>query len=492
MKPDVKTFAAIGIGLAAALGVGLAIASSTSTPAPPGGSPWLLTQGHRYKVTLSAGTGAANFSTLNPSAILSIPNVSYVANSLQLSGGGAGSFQAFASYLIDYTGPTQNEPASVFLIGAGGAVDVTLQDLGLSPSQTATATGPSSSTAIPPGATSPGGPTTGPFGGYGPPYQPPASGGAGGTAPPAGSTPTSSTPTLGPAPTNPPTTSPTPATPTPPNYAQTPTGSPGSWQPATSAPFLWGARWTMTPDQVSAFVASTGGTGNPLDMSNPKAARASFEQTLLLQRVQGILQSRVFFVWAPGDAVPTDWPPDDAHIADGYHVEIVYGIGYATATASIPNPPALAPATLQNQVGLRMTGFWTQTQGPGQTLTRGDIFYYPATQINAGDLVRASFSAADIQQLTYQIAIQPGIAGAGPNLQCTAFFLYANDPGNFASVYGTAGMLAWCPNDQLPPDWPPDDAQAASEFHLQFRAGSTVTAFLMPSTQVWVAQGSMS
>jgi hypothetical protein len=114
-----------------------------------------------------------------------------------------------------------------------------------------------------------------------------------------------------------------------------------------------------------------------------------------------------------------------------------------------------------------------------------------ASQINPGDHVRVSVASGDLGV----IAAGLGIAWppADPTAAATALSAVLANPA-VHTVLAPAGdnFTAWIPGQGLPGDWPADDVNAATEYHVEFSyagAAPVLVSSLPIPAQVWAAKG---
>lgn len=109
-------------------------------------------------------------------------------------------------------------------------------------------------------------------------------------------------------------------------------------------------RLAFTREQLASFAYANGiGVRPDLDAVS---VRKSLEGAFSVPRVQTRIGTHVFFVWMPGQTLPSDWPADDAHLSDGWHVEMVYGVGWLGSTPlPTQTPPDLSTADLRSSLG---------------------------------------------------------------------------------------------------------------------------------------------
>lgn len=106
----------------------------------------------------------------------------------------------------------------------------------------------------------------------------------------------------------------------------TPSASGGGWNRATTINPADHVRITMDPSTFATVVQSMPQLMPTQQMPSPAVAMKMAWQSLLSQ-VHATLtanSSAAIQAWAPGDALPTDWPTDDAHASDGYHAQFDY------------------------------------------------------------------------------------------------------------------------------------------------------------------------
>ncbi|MGH2997688.1 MAG: hypothetical protein ACRDNM_00150 [Gaiellaceae bacterium] len=197
------------------------------------------------------------------------------------------------------------------------------------------------------------------------------------------------------------------------------------------------------------------------------------------------------FAWAPGDALPPDWPADDANADTGWHFEFVYRNASVAITSAVMATALGAPAG--------SVAVWT-AHGVGPALqTRATVLTWPTSdavnpggspggQFNPGDHVRMSIAPTDLDA----IASAVGYQGTTIGQSCNALLSMIQQTGFDQLVTGgTPHVLAWCGVDFLPPDWPPTDN--LDNYHLEFRyqGGSplVVAGLPFPVQAAFIAQG---
>jgi hypothetical protein len=111
-----------------------------------------------------------------------------------------------------------------------------------------------------------------------------------------------------------------------------------------------------------------------------------------------------------------------------------------------------------------------------------------STVIMPGDRVRLSIDSAGVQALAQQL----GLGALDPTTLWTAIL---QSPLVQQTLHPQGGQLeAWVPGQPLPDDWPPDDTDAANEYHADFlysgSQGLDVSAGHVPTNlSVWVGKG---
>jgi hypothetical protein len=213
--------------------------------------------------------------------------------------------------------------------------------------------------------------------------------------------------------------------------------------------------------------------------------RESVTAALTATYMQGLLQSKLLFVWGPLDQLPTDWPSDDF-----INVELVYGVEFAPRLTSGAVAPALTQADLKSY-GVDTSGMWV----PSGLLAMGSgsspLAWINSTVLNPGDHVRAEMPSVN------WLVINQSLGNVG-DAACLSFLLILDAAAPFQSILGASSILAWCPGDILPPDWPGPGQDPyglnppAHDFCFEFRytgspglAVSTVPGAIT----AWVAKG---
>jgi len=64
----------------------------------------------------------------------------------------------------------------------------------------------------------------------------------------------------------------------------------------------------------------------------------AWSSVLAFPTVQSALVASAMTAWAPGQALPADWPADDPTKAAGYHVEFTYGGTAPVMVSALPLP----------------------------------------------------------------------------------------------------------------------------------------------------------
>jgi hypothetical protein len=513
-------------GAAAAAAVGIAVAASkSSTPAttpgapPPAAGQWTIVQGERYRVTLSIVgglNGAIDFTSAVQTALnLVEPGAYRVASSSVVNGN--------LVYVVDALAPTHVETAAGFasLQNMPGAQQVaSVEDLGPSP---VGALGP---------APTPGGGTTPVVAPLPPGPAPPAAGGviltpgqpytitgpidpnlpgpafaasvqaglsgAGATGPNwtgvqvtlGGSTFSATATYSGP----PQVVS---ASTLPPGWTVTPGTVAAPPTPATSSAAQWvangasdlpaGARVRVTVP-LSAYVAVDPNAQPTLGGLRERFAAFIAQPNTLFSSALGPP-----FVWSPGDALPTDWPIDDANAVPtpsatttGFHFEFVN-------TFSTPISALDLRASMWGGASGPAPDVWiAQGQGQAAATRSSTLTWSNAPTLSPGDHVRASLHPTDL--LTLVGFLFAGASSPAPfSDNSCATLLGVVELSAFHALVGPGGVLAWCGIDFLPPDWPAQTGDDLStQYHIEFRytgASAIQTASLPLPILAFVASG---
>jgi hypothetical protein len=102
-----------------------------------------------------------------------------------------------------------------------------------------------------------------------------------------------------------------------------------------------------------------------------------------------------------------------------------------------------------------------------------------ATTINPHDHVRVSFTQAQWATIAQQAGVTSDISGLEQFLTTASA----------QQALGTTQISAWSPGNALPADWPADDTNAATEYHLDFIYGGPAafqtTAFPLTGAIFW-------
>lgn len=441
----------VWIGLAvAALGIAgiAAAANSSSSPAPgpaptPGPAPWTIKQGERYRVTVTTPTlGAGSVGGFN-----SLVNWTPVVQAA-LDAVAPGDYHVVSSavpvagslvFVVDALGPTHVEPSGTFtsFTFPSPLSVAAIDDLGVSPPATAGLVAP------PPPAAAPV------------------------AAPPAVALPSAAAPV----------TSPVPAAPS--------AGGPTAAQLAAASNFSFltggSAQW------VQGQPVSAGGRGRvTIPANSAPTTRDNFVKWIQTSSLPSLF-GNALFVWAPGDALPPDWPLDDANASTGWHFEFVS----QNASQSI----AASDIAAAMSAGAPYVTLWSaQGSGPAQ-LTRPIVLNWnPVTQLDPGAHVRMTIAASDLAAAAQAVGMT-GVISGGPSA-CSGFLQLVQ----FAAfdvlvTNGSPLVLIWCGVDFLPPDWPATDS--LTDYHLEFRVlpvaggGSSppIASLPFPVLGAWAAQG---
>lgn len=127
---------------------------------------------------------------------------------------------------------------------------------------------------------------------------------------------------------------------------------------------------------------------------------------------------------------------------------------------------------------------------PTVTPAPAGALWMSVTTIQPGAHVRASVAGRDFAQLASSLALPTTLAGWGSLLA---------SPQVQSAIQATT-LSAWAPAGPggamipgpLPADWPPDDSDAANEYHVEFVYGGAaplLTSALPVPVLAWVAKG---
>jgi hypothetical protein len=168
--------------------------------------------------------------------------------------------------------------------------------------------------------------------------------------------------------------------------------------------------------------------------------------------------------WAPGDALPADWPNDDINRAAEYHAEFTYGGTLPILVSRLPIPVQVWTKKGLGQVGGGVGGvpkIWRALGNRG-TRPRG---------IFQGDRFRVSITPLQLRTMTFSRGLTNDAAGMAA--------LVASWPARAVNV------TAYAPGDVLPADWP-TDPQSATEWHADATAtaAESMTQFLSDGISV--------
>lgn len=250
---------------------------------------------------------------------------------------------------------------------------------------------------------------------------------------------------------------------------------------ASNFSFLTGgsAQWVQGPS------VSAGGRGRvTIPASSAPATRDHFIQWVQTSTLPNLF-GNALFVWAPGDALPPDWPTDDPNAATGWHFEFVsQNASQSIAAADI--------ATAMN-AGPSYVALWSaQGTGPAQ-ITRPIVLNWdPVTELVPSAHVRMTVAQSDLATIAQAVGMT-GVISTGPSA-CAGFLNLVQFAAFDQTVTnGSPLVLTWCGVDFLPPDWPPDDQ--LGEYHLEFRVlpssgtPAPISNLPFPILGAWQAQG---
>jgi hypothetical protein len=117
----------------------------------------------------------------------------------------------------------------------------------------------------------------------------------------------------------------------------TPPASPTTCPPATG--MTWTPATTINPgDHVRGTVTAAAFQTYAASITNLGTGLAGWSSLLAMPQVAGVMQSPCVLAWAPGQALPTDWPAADASAATEYHVEFTYGGTTPRLVSAFPVP----------------------------------------------------------------------------------------------------------------------------------------------------------
>lgn len=102
-----------------------------------------------------------------------------------------------------------------------------------------------------------------------------------------------------------------------------------TWQPATSVAPGDRVRISVPPDVFDTVASSITNLGTGI---------AGWTALLAMPQVQGVLGTLEICAWAPGDALPQDWPTGDTNEATEYHADFTYQGTVNLPTAQMPIP----------------------------------------------------------------------------------------------------------------------------------------------------------
>lgn len=252
------------------------------------------------------------------------------------------------------------------------------------------------------------------------------------------------------------------------------------------------------PVGVAWVTATQLNPGDTVRISLPVAAFDQFAQSIagLGTGIQGWTNLLAFVgakltgasgatitAWAPGDALPTDWPSDDPDSATEYHAQFAYTGAQSVLVSALPlpvhawtprtktgigvppHPPPLPPPAVAwvpvGASGVTPAGHTTYTAvGPG---VRTRLSVAPAAFVSA---VAANRLPQDTSGLSSLIA---------------RVWTNASVP-----MQGTA-IVTYAPGDPLPADWPASDPNRTTGYHAEFVYGGPTTHTKPDGVTLWVA-----
>jgi hypothetical protein len=210
-----------------------------------------------------------------------------------------------------------------------------------------------------------------------------------------------------------------------------------TWQDASQIVHGDHVRISMTPSTFNTVATSLGIAGGGI---------AGWTNMLAQPQVAAVLGSGNVCAWAPGDALPLDWPDDDTGASTEYHAEFVYAGQVAIASSNLPLPVsvwrAAPPATVtannpgQNVGGPTIgTGATSLPGSSGGPIIQGTSSYNPSTSPQVVHLTATSAG----------VGTQPGVAGGtvsvGDTLTGTPITITLDDPAGGTASFQSVSYI---------------------------------------------------
>jgi hypothetical protein len=176
--------------------------------------------------------------------------------------------------------------------------------------------------------------------------------------------------------------------------------------------------------------------------------------------------------WAPGDALPADWPNDDINRAAEYHAEFTYGGPGPVLVTALPIPVQVWVKKGLGQVGGGIGG----TNQPKVWRALGTRSRNQPRGIFQGNRFRVSITPLQLRTMAFSRGLSNDAAGMAA--------LVASWPARAVNV------TTYAPGQTLPADWP-SDLQSATEWHADATATAdeSMNQFLSDGISVvWVLQ----
>jgi hypothetical protein len=171
---------------------------------------------------------------------------------------------------------------------------------------------------------------------------------------------------------------------------------------------------------------------------------------------------------------------------DATHVVLVFDMLVAISQSVAPNVVTVSGATQTVTSGPNSAAI--VDQGPAPSSSPQSSAWTRTTTINPGDVVRVSMTQQDLDTV---VALIPGATA-----DLAGFQTLISAPATLAALGLLGGHLVaaqvWGPGQALPSDWPPDDTQAALEYHAQFNypgAGPVNVGIFPIPLQFWTMPG---